>query len=87
MLMLAPFRPSRVITQLTEENERLREHLDRAEIALAEERALHWQAKTEPARTLALMAAKDKEIATLKAEIRALKRERDRAGRFVPCEK
>ncbi|WP_336717523.1 hypothetical protein [Asaia bogorensis] len=48
---------------------------------------MHWQAKTEPARTLALMAAKDKEIATLKAEIRVLKRERDRAGRFVPCEK
>ncbi|MDR6182018.1 hypothetical protein [Asaia bogorensis] len=46
-------------------------------------RVLLWEAKTEPARTLALMAAKDKEIATLKAEIRALKQERNRAGRFT----
>lgn len=87
MLVLAPFRPSRVIAQLTEENKRLREHLDRAEIALAEERALHWQAKTEPARTLALLAAKDKEIDELRKAVRTLWRERDRAGRFAPCEK
>ncbi|NVN06046.1 hypothetical protein HW509_10660 [Asaia spathodeae] len=87
MLMLAPFRPSRVIAQLAEENKRLREHLDRAEIALAEERALHWEAKTEPARTLAILIAKDKEIGELKKMIHALKRERDRAGRFAPCEK
>ncbi|MDL2172442.1 hypothetical protein [Asaia sp. HumB] len=50
-------------------------------------RVLLWEAKTEPARTLALMAAKDKEIAALKAENRALRRDRDRAGRFAPCEK
>jgi|GEM_PF-2708153 len=44
---------------------------------------LLWEAKTEPARTLALIAAKNQEIATLKAENRALKRERDRVGRFT----
>ncbi|RUT26917.1 hypothetical protein C0V97_03645 [Asaia sp. W19] len=61
------------LRRLEAENERLR--------------VLLWEAKAEPARTLALMAAKDKEIATLKAENRVLKRERDRAGRFAPCEK
>ncbi|WP_336763500.1 hypothetical protein [Asaia sp. VD9] len=61
------------LRRLEAENERLR--------------VLLWEAKAEPARTLALLAAKDKEIATLKAENRALKRERDRNGRFAPCEK
>lgn len=57
------------IRRLGAENERLRAQI--------------WEAKTEPARMLALVASKNKEIATLKAEIRALKRERDRAGRFT----
>lgn len=61
------------LRRLEAENERLR--------------VLLWEAKAEPARALALMVAKDKEIATLKAENRALRRERDRAGRFAPCEK
>ncbi|CDG39613.1 MULTISPECIES: hypothetical protein [Asaia] len=66
--------------RLEAENRRLSSDAARMQFLL-------WEAKTEPARTLALMAAKDKEIATLKAENRALKRERDRAGRFAPCEK
>ena len=55
----------------------------RLEAEIGRLRVLLWEAKAEPARTLALMAAKDKEIATLKAENRALRRERDRAGRFI----
>ncbi|WP_336764368.1 hypothetical protein [Asaia sp. VD9] len=46
-----------------------------------------WENRIEPARTLALIASKDKEIEALKKTIRALKRGRDRAGRFTPCEK
>jgi len=55
----------------------------RLEDEIGRPRVLLWEAKAEPARTLALMAAKDKQIATLKAANRALKRERDRAGRFA----
>lgn len=61
------------VRRLEEENQRLRAQIGKA--------------KADPARTLALVASKDKEIEGFKKVIRALKRERDRAGRFATCEK
>ena len=46
-----------------------------------------WSVMAGPSNTLALIASKDKEIEALKKTVRDLKRERDRAGRFAPCEK
>lgn len=57
------------VRRLGAENERLRAQIG--------------EAKTVPARMLALVASKNKEINALKDEIRELKRERDRDGRFT----
>ncbi|GAB6854060.1 hypothetical protein JCM15831A_10840 [Asaia astilbis] len=82
------------LRRLESENESLRAQLSGARLLLDDARGKLWESQTDPARTLALVASRDKEVASkdkeidaLKSEIRALKRQRDRAGRFAPCEK
>lgn len=75
------------LRRLEAENESLRAQLSGARLLLEEARLKLWETQTDPARTLALVASRDKEIDALKSENRALKRQRDRAGRFAPCEK
>lgn len=61
------------VRRLEAENDRLRIRL--------------WKEQNRAAPMLALVASKNKEIEGFKKVIRALKRERDRDGRFTTCEK
>lgn len=73
--------------RLKAENDRLVALLAATEIVHTGQDHELWKAKAEAGRALSLLGAKERKIAALKAEIRDLKRERDRAGRFAPCEK
>lgn len=75
------------LRRLSAENDRLVALLAATEIVHTGQDHELWKAKAEAGRALSLLAAKDCEINLLKAENRDLKRERDRAGRFSPCEK
>jgi len=73
--------------RLEAENESLRAQVSGSRLLLEEERLKLWEAVPDSMRMLSLVASREREILALKAEIRALKRERDRNGRFAPCEK
>lgn len=71
------------VRRLEAENEWLRQERMEAMMKLWDAVANSRDAQRGSAPTLALIASKDKEIEALKKTVRALKRERDRAGRFT----
>ncbi|GAB6854432.1 hypothetical protein JCM15831A_14560 [Asaia astilbis] len=75
------------LRRLEAENESLRAQLSGVRLLLEEERLKLWEARPDPVRMLVLVASQNREIHALKSENRALKRQRDRAGRFAPCER
>ncbi|GBQ89040.1 hypothetical protein AA0535_1696 [Asaia krungthepensis NRIC 0535] len=71
------------LRRLKAENEWLRQERTEAMAKLWDAAANSRAAQRGSARTLALLAAKDKEIDELRKTVRTLWRERDRAGRFT----